>query len=719
MASNPVGLQNFTGKFRAYREGISGSPSSKVTKKPRESLVCNPCRQSKLRCDRGQPCGHCARRYQGTACSYQQYAVPKSKPIRNSVAEDRLLHLEVLVKELMQTQSSSRASNTVMPTKPITPPAMSQDLTGDVDEISNETGYVGATHWSALLEDIHELKAALTDSAGSKVSEVPVHDSASARGDELIFGSSIGLSSLDIISRYLPSKVECDRYISLYFRGETYIVPFIHTYHFQRLYQDFWSNSWTPSPLWLSILFSIFYMASIIGKANDLDPSLSNSAIIGNISLHEAAGKCLVLGHYQRPQPFALEALAMYGHCKNLRSLDPSREAGAILGIVVRMGYEMGYHRDPDFLGIGVFDGEMRRRFWATVKQMDLMVSFQLGLPSNIRLENCDTRSPRNLLDEDFDSDTLILPDSRSENEATRLLWFIVKDRLMIGFGKVCNDALSFKEKSETEIRLVDQQIRDLHASIPKVLQTRPFSESIMDPPFLIMTRLYMEFIHLKSLCVLHRRYMAQGNSFSTEACVEAGKRIVSQFIDMYKELSSGGQLHSERWMLSNFTMNDFLLGVMVLCLFVHIRRKRGREFLTNASITETTIFPLLEESLVICVEKSHASRDARRVLKALRLTLRGVNGAAGVRQADEQYSLSTAVASAENELANNKLLAIGSEALATQPYADLEQGKEAAFGILDPFNFIGNDLGNIDWTAFDTQVLGEDDLQMNGVSLS
>lgn len=309
----------------------------------------------------------------------------------------------------------------------------------------------------------------------------------------------------------------------------------------------------------------------------------------------------------------------MYAHCKNLRSLDPSREAGAILGMVVRLAYEMGYHRDPHSFGsFTVFEGEMCRRFWAACKQMDLMISFQLGLPSYICLEDCDTRSPRNLLDSEFDADTQVLPASRSENEATRLLWFIVKERQMISFSKVCQDVLSFKEKSEAETVQIDKEIREMHTTIPDVLRTRPLSESIADAPFLIMTRLYVDFIYLKRLCVLHRRYMARGNVFSTRSCVEAGKRLVSQFIDMYKEFSPGGQLHMERWMLSNFTMNHFLLGVMVLCLVVHTSWERGLQNSAIDTATESKVLALLEQSHAICVEKSIASRDARRVSHAV-----------------------------------------------------------------------------------------------------
>jgi hypothetical protein len=94
----------------------------------------------------------------------------------------------------------------------------------------------------------------------------------------------------------------------------------------------------------------------------------------------------------------------------------------------------MGYRRDADSfesftrcLRVKCAEGSVQH-----ASEMDLMISFQLGLPSNICLEDCDTKSPRNLLDSDFDADTQDLPASRSENEFRRLLWFIVKGRQMI-----------------------------------------------------------------------------------------------------------------------------------------------------------------------------------------------------------------------------------------------------------------------------------------------
>jgi hypothetical protein len=323
------------------------------------------------------------------------------------------------------------------------------------------------------------------------------------------------------------------------------------------------------------------------------------------------------------------------------------------------------------------------------------MISFQLGLPSNICLENCDTRSPRHLLDSDFGVDTKVLPPSRPENEATRLLWFIVKERIMPSFAKVCQDALSFKGKSGEEILLLHQEIQDMHKAIPEVLRARPISDSIVDPPFLIMTRLYVEFIYLKSLCVLHRKYMARGNALSTRACVEAGTKLVGQFVDMYKELTPGGLLYVQRWMLNNFNMNDFLLGVMVLCLVVHTHRKLGQQNSVVDGETEREVLVMLEQAHAICVEKSPVCKGARRVSHAIRLTLSEASSSDAQRNAE----VTTALPAAGN------LQPVVAATSWPMPWDGSTQEDEMSLGLFYPFDFTGHELENIDWSTLGPEI--------------
>lgn len=735
-----VGL---TGKFKAHKNTDddkdvvgphkSSTPAAKVIKRPREVLVCNACRKSKLRCDRSLPCGSCVRRDEAAHCSYQR--PPQGSKVQTkghshtqqAAAEERLQHLESLVMRLMEIQASAPSScgDDAGPAKPVTLPDVTHDslaVGSAVDHSRSGQGdeppYVGSTHWSAIMDDIHELKVVLASNRGADDEESLPSETTPApvvgHKRELIFGDSGNYSVAQVLSQYLPSRLEADRLLAIFFKGESLMVTFVHTYQFQRQYRGFWADTGNVNPLWLSLLFSIWYIASVIrASATPYGTSaLEDESFPGDPALHMAAGRCLVLGNYHRPQPFAVEALSLYGHSKSFRTLDSSREAGRILGMVIRMSYEMGYHRDPDALGsFTVFEGEIRRRFWAAVKQMDLMTSFQMGIPSIINFQNCDTRPPRNLNDSDFDEDTQVLPPSRPETEVTRLLWLIVRDRQMESFSKVCQDALSVTEKSEAEIIQHDQEVRQMYATIPEILRTRPLADSIADDPLLIQIRIHLEFIYLKSVLVLHRRYMARGYAFSTRECIDAGKKIVAQCIEMFREFGPGGQLYQQRWMLTNYTMNDFLLAIMILCLAVHTRCQRVLQNLDSVidSVTEREILALLEQAQTICIEQSEASRDSRRVSHALRLLLNGVKPAtAPNRNKNLLRSISSSTIQAA-PLYGSQGADFGSLTLEPQQVTHYDENAEEPFGLTSPFAFMGTDFDDMYWAMFEPQLMGQE----------
>ena len=409
------------------------------------------------------------------------------------------------------------------------------------------------------------------------------------------------------------------------------------------------------------------------------------------VRYHTAAGECLALGQYYRPQKYAPHALLNYAHCVSLKSLDPSHEAAAMVSMAVRLAYQMGYHRDPDVFGtFSPFEGEMRRRFWAACKQVDMMTAFQLGLPSNIRLENCDTKSPRNLLDSDFGAHAVELPPSRSEDESTGVLWFIVKDRLTSSFHKVCQDALSLNVKSTEHVRRLDQEIREAHESVPVLLRVRPILESYSDTRFMIMARYYLELLHLKSLAILHRKRMMSGDLWSTSRCIEAGLSIVRMVVEAYKEFAPGGHLHQVRWMFNCYYMSDFLLGVMVLCLYNHLYKVHGhREGLPDVE-ERCEVSLLLEQALGICVEKSPLSRDARKVSLAIRIALRSKQKVMpdGTDFDPTLVKNGLPPASGDSSFAFQSMPDwFDASSLANAPF-----DSDMSFEALDPFNFLGTD---------------------------
>ena len=116
------------------------------------------------------------------------------------------------------------------------------------------------------------------------------------------------------------------------------------------------------------------------------------------------ARQALVAGRYHNGRPYSVEAVLVYGFCTYLQKEDPDADAWMILGISARLAMKMGYHRDPrHFANISPFEGEMRRRVFWMIKNLDTLLSFQIGLPGIVHDEECDVAPPRNLFDTDFD----------------------------------------------------------------------------------------------------------------------------------------------------------------------------------------------------------------------------------------------------------------------------------------------------------------------------
>jgi hypothetical protein len=81
-----------------------------------------------------------------------------------------------------------------------------------------------------LLDDIHELRAVLDGSPEVHEAQELIESEASASGREPIFGSSNNYSMQQIISQYLPSRVEVDRFLSIYFRERpSFFLSFIQS----------------------------------------------------------------------------------------------------------------------------------------------------------------------------------------------------------------------------------------------------------------------------------------------------------------------------------------------------------------------------------------------------------------------------------------------------------------------------------------------------------
>src|ERR1700761_3453667 len=92
--------------------------------------------------------------------------------------------------------------------------------------------------------------------------------------------------------------------------------------------------------------------------------------------------------------------------------------------------------------------------------------------------------------------------------------------------------------------------------------------------------------------------------------------------LDLHKEFKPGGQLFLDRWMLSSFTMNDFYLACMVLCLGWSMWKKSHPDHDVNDDSQMKDQHAMLRESFDVCVDLSPTSSEAKRVANVLRAVL-------------------------------------------------------------------------------------------------
>lgn len=279
----------------------------------------------------------------------------------------------------------------------------------------NEISYVGETHWQAILNGISELKRDLGDNDdgegdqpnGHGESEEPDMDlygnafgnvplTSLPGGDQgvsqphtttglgFLIGSSNFVSREQLISS-VPEKKVADRLLSLWFNSPDPFKPIIHAPTFQDEYRRFWRNPQETPTMWLGLLYAILSLAASFGL-RDTDPtSPTAQAILADVNkYHTLCGSAAVLADFTKPKQYTIECLILYS--AGLRSNDAFVNVWLMIGLIVRLALRMGYHRDPaSYPAISTFDGEMRRRVWAIISMIDVLISFQLGLPSMVR----------------------------------------------------------------------------------------------------------------------------------------------------------------------------------------------------------------------------------------------------------------------------------------------------------------------------------------------
>ena len=444
---------------------------------------------------------------------------------------------------------------------------------------NNKSMYYGEAHWAAILHDIKEVKNYFSEHKKQwedqmlKVQEAKNRVDSAPPGPTFLFGGSQPPSYPELLAQ-LPKRTVTDKLVSRYFNSYDPAVHILHPPSWHRSYERHWENPHKSEPAWLGQIFAIMCLAMhSYFRMDDEPPEFRGKSLLTAAKYRSLTGQCLLLADFTKPVNHMIETLVLHLHCEYARNRDAEVGTWVLVGMIVRLAMRMGYHRDPKhFPNITPFQGELRRRVWTFVRQSDLLFSFQIGLPSMIRLGDCDTELPRNLYDDEFDEDSKVLPPSRPASEPTPVSYMCAKASMAFAFGRAVEKLHSLSTCSYDEIMNLDRDLREARAEFPPHLRLRSIDDSMMDPGALVMQRLYLSILYHKGQCVLHRKFLARARennryAHSRRTCVDSSMELLSHQATLHYESRPGRRLHGMKVFISSITAADFLLAAMIVAL--------------------------------------------------------------------------------------------------------------------------------------------------------
>ena len=348
-------------------------------------------------------------------------------------------------------------------------------------------------------------------------------------------------------------------------------------------YNSFWLDpNAVPLP-WVSILFSILSIGVFLSlRAGGTLDGLPSDPMTTMSIFHQRSTECLLLSRYWKPKTYTVEALLMNLQGEFVRNEGSELGVWALAATATRLAMSMGYHRDPaQYPQISCYQGEMRRRVWAGIVQLDIFFSFQLGLPRMIAKGQCDTLPPSNLLDSDFSTDAKELAPSRPETDYTPASYTIAKGRLLDVFADIAEQSSSVQPRVYRQYLEFDKRLNDAYAAIPEHLKTKDGGEYVPSSPAILVRRHLLEILYQKSRCILHREYMIKAAPdspvmYSRSSCVDAAMVLLREQMIIHQDVQEGGVLRRERWFLNSLHHTDFILAAMIVCLELNFRLDGG-----------------------------------------------------------------------------------------------------------------------------------------------
>ncbi|KAG2159053.1 fungal-specific transcription factor domain-containing protein [Suillus bovinus] len=446
------------------------------TKRARKAINCEPCRNSKLKCDRNRPCSSCVLR--GTiALCYQDARGHESdlnlrSDDQNASRVDPMQEITRLKHSVSLLETFIIANHRNLPFKrpldppPSGPPSPLKKEPQDSDSVDrdNPPGMIGSQGHGGFYAGTTSVVTHLTMNE-ARASDDPMDRHPSQEGlvnDEI--AASTHEYDRDLLE-LLPALDTIDTLVIYYFEYCNWIYRHVNQPAFTAAWARFKSGS-SPDRVVLATVCMI--MAIAVHYLPPRDPLIAHLA-----DNHEELGKrfydvmrTALDRHRAESRTYTLElveCLLIRSHYLNLSKTD-SEEIWAIRAELVSMGLAMGLHRDPSRWRMNKELAERKRWAWWHIILLERWQAFMFGRPLAVASHHFDTQLP---------SVSPIIPTNPPQPRlyAPNLALF----RLAYVLGDIMDSAVSLRSVSYDTIMAHDKALANWMDNLPQELDLDEF----------------------------------------------------------------------------------------------------------------------------------------------------------------------------------------------------------------------------------------------------
>ncbi|KAJ0422507.1 hypothetical protein BJY00DRAFT_77989 [Aspergillus carlsbadensis] len=473
----------------------------------RPPLACEQCRRRKIGCDRKSPCSNCMRSRR-SSCTY----VP--------VSYNRAIVRYIQTIDFNSTDASTSSSSSdvsAQHTQELDPSV--QALTDRVRQLEHvleeflglpdcsvtpqdpaihgrflKNRFFGFSHRSNICEaKFRDLLVLLYQFNAEEASEIRMlHEKCHRLARTIKVQITPVPGALPNFRDLLPSRSVADILVAGYLRTFESVYRIIHRPSFLRRYDQFWGCPLASQGFIVKLLLMLA-IGSVFEPGHVSRPTVAQWLYVAQqwldlpaeqprLDLDAIQVQCLLL--------IARQATAIDGENTWIRT-----------GSLLNAAMHMGLHLDPGHLvQPSPFQAEMRRRLWATVLELIIQTSMDVGAVPQISLDDYDCAAPKNLNDDQIERETIPSCDPHGFTDTSVQVALAQSLPLRLQIARIINNFRNGPSYEES-LRL-SSELSDLYREAARTMypQTNPTPNNqpttFQRGLYAIMTQRFMLVLH-------------------------------------------------------------------------------------------------------------------------------------------------------------------------------------------------------------------------------